>query len=147
MNQKILRYFPGEQRRISGEELRQILLEIVHKQAVSVGGYDAADIYPVFLQMVENMAQLQLQIFAVQSIFLLRKQIREHMVKDLAAQTAEQIVLGFKMGIEGTSSDIGFINDFLYSNGTVGFLLQQGMQRIENCRPCFFLTSIQHNSS
>ena len=57
VDQEILRYFLGEQHRIPGEQLRQIPLEISHKQAVTIGGNDAADIYLVFLQMVENMAQ------------------------------------------------------------------------------------------
>ena len=73
VDQEILRYFLGEQHRIPGEQLRQIPLEIGHKQAVTIGGNDAADIYLVFLQMVENMAQLQFQISAVQGIFLLGK--------------------------------------------------------------------------
>ena len=85
VDQKILRYFLGEQYGIPGEELCQVLLKIGHKQSVPIGGDDATDIYLIFLQMVENMAQLQLQIFAVQSIFLLGKQIREYMAEYLAA--------------------------------------------------------------
>ena len=73
MDQEILRYFLGEQHRIPGEQLRQIPLEIGHKQAVTIGGNDAADSYLVFLQMVENVAQLQFQVSAVQGIFLLGK--------------------------------------------------------------------------
>ena len=73
VDQEILRYILGEQHRIPGEQLRQVLLEIGHKQAVTVVGNDAADIHLVFLQMVENMTQLQLQVSAVQGIFLLGK--------------------------------------------------------------------------
>ena len=50
VDQEILRYFPGKERGIPGEELGQVLLEIDHKQAVSIGGYDAADVYLVLLQ-------------------------------------------------------------------------------------------------
>lgn len=147
VDQEILRYILGEQHRIPGEQLRQVLLEISHKQAVTIGGNDAADIYLVFLQMIENVAQLQFQIFAVQGIFLLGKQIREYMVKDLAAQAAEQIVLGLKMGIEGAAADIGFVNDLLHGDGAVLLLFQQGLQRLKNSCPCFLLTSVQHKTS
>ena len=147
VDQEIFRYFLREQHRIPGEKLRQILLEIGHKQAVTIGGDDTADIYLIFLQMIENMAQLQLQISAVQGILLLGKQIREYMAEDLAAQAAEQIILGFKMGIEGTAADIGFVNDLLHGNGAVLLLLHQCPQGFENCSSGFLLTSIRHNSS
>ena len=128
MDQKILRYFLVEQHRIPGEKLCQILLEIGHKQAVTIGGDNAADVHLVFFQVVENMAQLELQVFAVQSIFFLGKQIREYMAENLTAQAAEQIVLGFKMGIEGAAADIGFVNDLLHGNGAEMFLLHQRPQ-------------------
>ena len=71
VDQEIFRYFLGEQHHIPGEQLGKVLLEIGHEQAATVGGNDAADIYLVFLQVIENMAQLQFQIFNVQGIFFL----------------------------------------------------------------------------
>ena len=147
VDQEILRYFLGEQHGIPGEQLGQILLEIGHEQAVTIGGEDAADVYLVFLQMVENMAQLQLQVFAVRSIFFLGKQIREYMVEDLTAQAAQQIVLGFKMGIEGAAADIGFVNDLLHGNGAVLLLLHQCPQSLKNGISCFLLPSVHTESS
>ena len=50
--------------------------------------------------MVENVTQLQFQISEVRGVFLLREQICEDMVEDIAAQALLQSILGFKMGVE-----------------------------------------------
>ena len=147
LDQKFLRDLLCKQGRVPAKEAGEILLEIGHELTVPIGSEDAPDVHLIFLQMIEDVTQLQLQIFAVQGSFLLGQQIREYMVENVAAQALQQIVLGFKMGIEGAAADIGLVDDLLHGNGAVLLLLHQRPQRLENGRSCFLLTSVQHGSS
>jgi len=147
VEEKVLWDLLCENRCVAGEQLRKILLKIHHKQAVAVGCQDSPDVHLVFLQMIQNMAQLQLQVPVVQSSLLLGEQVREHMVEDIVAQAVKQSVLGFKVGIKGAASDIGCVDDLLNGDGGVLLLLgglalhcaaaQQNCQQ-EQQRQCFF---------
>ena len=89
MNQEIFRNLFCEENRVPCKQFCEILFEVCHKLPIRIGRKNALDIHLVFLQMIQNMAQLQLQIFAVQRIFLLGKQICEHMVKDVTAEALQ----------------------------------------------------------
>ena len=49
--------------------LFSLQFEIGHELPVPIGGEDAPEIHLIFLQVIENVTQLQLQIFAVQGSF------------------------------------------------------------------------------
>ena len=97
------------------------------------------------LQMVQYMTQLQFQASDIRiaaAVNFLGQFLGKNVLKNFGTHRPKQLVLGLKMGIEGASADVGFVNDLLHGDVLVTFRLKKVGKCAENGSSCFLLTSV-----
>ena len=128
VEQKISGCFIGKINPAAQKEIPHVAAERLHEQFAAFAGQDPSQIAPMLAEMIEDVAEFQLEIFAPEenaAFGFLREFLREDMVEDVGAQRAEKFILGFEMGIEGAASDVGFIDDLLNGDALIALFLQK----------------------
>ena len=134
-----------ENRQLGCHQILKITTEVLQKQIVILAGQQLEDLIIISLQMPEQMQKHRLAGSAIKNMVMVRtffQSIIKNMAEKLLAQSLEQIVLGFKMGIEGGSTYIGPLDNLPYRDLPKILLGQQFNKGAKNSISGFSLPSV-----
>ena len=95
------------------KQFHQPFLHKFHKYRIAFTGKDTGQIFDVLLQMIEDMGNFGFCIVVMGKVvgFFFAQIMGKNMVEDIRAEGLKQRILGFKMRIEGGSSDVCPVDD------------------------------------
>ena len=111
------------------DQFIQAVLEVAEKDFAAFTGQQSQNIAVIFLKMLQKVAENRFRCTAVGvksvSVGAVHGAVY-NMTEQFAAQFFQQVILCFKMGVEGAAPDIRSVNNLLHGNIIVAFLTQQG---------------------
>lgn len=123
----------------------QVGFEVFHKNLIVFRGQELQNISVVFLQVPHQMQKHGVRLTAAGIMIMSVGQAHsrvDDMPEQFLAQGFQQRILRLKMGIEGCSSHIGYINNLLHGDLIVLLLGKQLRKSGENCILRFSLPSV-----
>ena len=137
----------GEQGQLALDQPGQIAFEVLQKQLIILSCQKLQNLIIVSLQVPEQVQKHGIRGVAVKNMLVV---VAFHGVKEVAKQLftqgLQQILLGFKVGIEGGSAHIRQLDDLAHGDLTEVLGRKQSDQCRKNRFPGFSLSSVHKNT-